>query len=170
MDPEQIPLRDLHLPDATGWWPLAPGWWLLLGLVALGILLLLRKAWLKWRQDAPRRFALKELARVQAAYYAERDPVTLGLRLSQLLRRTMLAYSPRKQVAGLTGREWLEWLDRGLDEKLFSEGPGRSLQDLPYRRADAGADSAPRDVDAEGLIDAVRRRLRSPLSPPREPA
>ena len=28
MDPQQIPLRDLHLPDAISWWPLAPGWWL----------------------------------------------------------------------------------------------------------------------------------------------
>ena len=27
MDPEQIPLRDLHLPEAIGLWPLAPGWW-----------------------------------------------------------------------------------------------------------------------------------------------
>ena len=37
MDPEQIPLRDLHLPEAIGWWPLAPGWWLL---IALGVVLL----------------------------------------------------------------------------------------------------------------------------------
>ena len=34
MDPEQIPLRDLHLPEAIGWWPLAPGWWVVIALVA----------------------------------------------------------------------------------------------------------------------------------------
>jgi hypothetical protein len=168
MDPEQIPLRDLHLPDAVGWWPLAPGWWVLLGLVALGVILLLRKAWIGWRHDAARRIALKELARLQSAYRAEPNPVTLAIRLSELLRRAMLAYSPRQEVAGLTGREWLEWLDRGLDEKPFSAGPGQSLQELPYRRADA----LMHDVDAEGLIEAVRRRLKSPLlplSPSREP-
>ncbi len=27
MEPSELPLRDLHLPDAVGWWPLAPGWW-----------------------------------------------------------------------------------------------------------------------------------------------
>ena len=27
MDPTQLPLRDLHLPETIGWWPLAPGWW-----------------------------------------------------------------------------------------------------------------------------------------------
>ena len=159
MDPEQIPLRDLHLPEAVGWWPLAPGWWVLLGLVAIGILLLLRRVWIRWRRDAPRRIALKEFARVQAAYAAERDAVRLAIRLSELLRRTMLAYSPRKEVAGLTGRAWLDWLDHGLEQKLFSEGPGRSLLELPYRRADA----ASRDVDAEGLLRAVRQRLESPL-------
>ena len=39
MDPEQIPLRALHLPDAIGWWPLAPGWWVVIGLAVLGVLL-----------------------------------------------------------------------------------------------------------------------------------
>jgi hypothetical protein len=159
MDPEQIPLRDLHLPEAVGWWPLAPGWWLLIALLVFGLLLLCRKSWKRWRHDRARRIALKQLARLQQAYYAQPDSVTLGARLSELLRRTMLAYSPRKEVAGLTGREWLEWLDRGLDEKVFSEGPGRALQELPYRRAD----TATRDVDVEALIRAVRLRLNSPL-------
>jgi len=159
MDPEQIPLRDLHLPEAIGWWPLAPGWWLLIALLAVGLLLLCRKSWKRWRHDRARRIALRQLGRLQQDYYAQPDAVTLGARLSELLRRTMLAYSPRKEVAGLTGREWLEWLDRGLDEKVFSEGPGRALQELPYRRAD----TATRDVDAEALIRAVRLRLSSPL-------
>ena len=29
MDQNALPLRDLHLPDAIGWWPPAPGWWVL---------------------------------------------------------------------------------------------------------------------------------------------
>ncbi|WP_152413228.1 DUF4381 family protein, partial [Xanthomonas graminis] len=39
MTPQQLPLRDVHLPPAPAWWPPAPGW-LLLGaavLLALGI-------------------------------------------------------------------------------------------------------------------------------------
>ena len=37
MDPEQIPLRDLHLPEAIGWWPLAPGWWILIAIALVGL-------------------------------------------------------------------------------------------------------------------------------------
>ena len=158
MDPEQIPLRDLHLPEAVGWWPLAPGWWVLLVLVAAGLLILSWRAWIRWRHNAARRIALKELARLESSYREAPNPVLLATRLSELVRRAMLAYAPRKEVAGLTGSEWLAWLDRGLDEKLFTEGPGRSLQELPYRRADSVS-----GADVDGLLDAVRRRLASPI-------
>lgn len=158
MNPEEIPLRDLHLPDAVGWWPLAPGWWLLLALLATGLGLLLARAWKHWRGGAARRLSLKQLARLQQAYEAKPDAVALSVGLSALLRRSMLAYAPRQEVAGLTGRKWLEWLDRGLEEKPFSEGPGQVLEELPYRRT-----TMRQDCDVDGLIRAVRLRLKSPL-------
>ena len=33
MEENALPLRDLHLPEAIGWWPLAPGWWVLLAML-----------------------------------------------------------------------------------------------------------------------------------------
>lgn len=159
MNPEQLPLRSLHLPEAVGWWPLAPGWWLVLGLCAVGLVMLLRAAWRRRRRNAARRFALEELARLQHDYQADGNAVALGVRLSELLRRVMLAYAPRSEVAGLTGRAWLDWLDRGLDDKPFTEGPGRELKDLPYRNAAGGMS----DVDVDGLIEVIRRRLQTPL-------
>ena len=45
MDPKQIPLRDLHLPEVVGWWPLAPGWWVLLAMLVIACGFLVR-AWL----------------------------------------------------------------------------------------------------------------------------
>jgi hypothetical protein len=36
-------LRDIHLPPPAGWWPLAPGWWILIGIA------LLLLTWLAWR-------------------------------------------------------------------------------------------------------------------------
>ena len=83
----------------------------------------------------------------------------LAIELSELLRRTMLAYAPRNEVAGLTGTSWLEWLDLGLDGNPFSQGSGQNVDSLPYRRPDVIAE----DVDLEGLIGAVKTRLQTPL-------
>lgn len=159
MDPEQIPLRDLHLPEAIGWWPPAPGWWLLAGVLLAALAWVLVRAWRRWRRERARRLALRELARLRREHRARPDPVALGARLSVLLRRTMLAYGARGEVAGLTGERWLEWLDRGLEDRPFSAGPGRSLAELPYR-APASRGAA---ADVDGLLDAVRLRLATPL-------
>ncbi|MDX1481441.1 MAG: DUF4381 domain-containing protein [Woeseiaceae bacterium] len=159
MDPEQIPLRDLHLPPDPGWWPLAPGWW---ALIALAAGVAGWYAWLalqRWRADRARRIALRELGWIARQYEQKGDAVHLAQELSELLRRALLAYAPRAVVAGLTGERWLAWLDRGLQEPVFTSGPGRSIATLPYR--EPGAVGA--GVDAKALIDAVRLRLQTPL-------
>ncbi|MFQ5981777.1 MAG: DUF4381 domain-containing protein [Woeseiaceae bacterium] len=162
MNPEDIPLRDLHLPEMIGWWPLAPGWWVLAGLVLIGVVVLGRQAMSKYRDNAARRGALYQLRRLTAEYEQRRDAVSLGVQLSGLLRRAMLAYAPRDEVAGLTGRHWLEWLDRGMPEKAFTAGSGRHIESLPYRNPDLDV----RDIDVDGLIRAVRRRIETPLPEP----
>jgi hypothetical protein len=158
MDETQLPLRDLHLPDATGWWPLAPGWWFVLLVSAAALGYWLWRAYRKWRHNAPRRFALRELSRYEIEYLEHRNPVTLSKQLSELLRRAMLAYAPRDEVAGLTGEPWLRWLDHGMPLPYFHTEGGKSLLQLPYR--DPAGDFS--DVDIDALLSAVRMRLRVP--------
>ena len=159
MDPEQIPLRDLHLPEAIGWWPLAPGWWLLIALAVFGLLHLVQRAWLRWRANRPRRIALRELRKLHSDYRHGMDAISLSKQLSQLLRRAMLAYASRDEVAGLTGQRWLEWLDRGLEGQPFTTGPGRLIGSLPYLRGD-GNDA---EINIAAMIGAVRQRLQTPV-------
>lgn len=159
MNPTELPLRDLHLPDAIGWWPLAPGWWFVLLMLAIVVGHGLRLAYQRRRHNAPRRYALRELARVEAEYLQHRNPVVLATQLSALLRRSMLAYAPRQQVAGLTGNDWITWLDKGMPLPYFHTAGGRSLLQLPYR--DPNGDIA--DVDIDALLSAVRMRLSLPL-------
>jgi HAMP domain-containing protein len=126
----ELDLKDIHLPEPVGWWPLAPGWWGLLGLILLGLL-----AFGLWRNRrrkfAPRRAALEELRKLDGDFSL---PVPEKLQaVSILLRRTALTVWPREEVAGLSGTAWLKWLDRLLDDGRFSQGPGRVLLDAPYR-------------------------------------
>ena len=141
MDPGQIPLRDLQLPEAIGWWPLAPGWWLLVGLAAAGLALLLRQYLRRRAHAAARRHALQQLQDLTADYEQHRDAVRFSAAISELLRRTMLAYAPRQEVAGLTGDAWLAWLDRDLDTPLFQTEAGRKLLERAIEREPAAVES-----------------------------
>jgi len=159
VDPQALPLRGLHLPEPVGWWPLAPGWWLLIAVLVVASALLIR-TWLQRRaRSAARRRALRQLEESRSAYAYHGNPVTLGAEVSELLRRTMLAYAPRAEVAGLTGDAWLAWLDRDLDEPRFRDGPGRKLLELPYRNPETVAE----DEDIDGMLAAVRQRLQTPV-------
>lgn len=159
MDESQLPLRDLHLPEPVGWWPLAPGWWFVLLLIVAALGYLVWRVIRKRQQNAPRRFALRELSRYEAEYLEHRNPVILGKQLSALLRRGMLAYAPRDSVAGLTGEEWLQWLDQGMPLPYFHTSGGKSLLQLPYRDPDGDFS----DVDVDALLSAVRMRLKAPV-------
>ncbi len=159
MEQSQLPLRDLHLPDAIGWWPLAPGWWVLILLVLLALGWLLLRLVQEWRFNAARRYAIRELASVESAYLEHKNVVTLAQQVSGLLRRGMLAYAPRHEVAGLTGESWLKWLDRDLPVPYFHTQGGKSILELPYR--DPEGDFG--DVDINALLSAARMRLSTPV-------
>lgn len=159
MDPEQIPLRDLHLPEAIGLWPLAPGWWVTATLAVIFLGFLARRFVQRRARGAARRHALSQLNELTAEFEQHRDAVAFSSGLSELLRRTMLAYAPRGEIAGLTGDEWVAWLDKDLDQPRFKGETGRKLLELPYRKPGD-------DVSAMDLIDvvaAVRQRLATPV-------
>jgi hypothetical protein len=159
MNPAELPLRDLHLPDPVSWWPLAPGWWLLLALLLFGLVVFLNRWRAAYRQHAARRIALRRLQVVTEDYVRHGNAVAMAQQLSALLRRTMLAYAPRKEVAGLTGEQWLTWLDRDLERSHFVEGDGRLLVEWPYRNP-----ALPREKSAAAaLLDAVRLRIETPV-------
>jgi len=126
-------LRDYHLPEPVGWWPPAPGWWLLALLTLILMGLLLRGLW-RWRtRRIARRAALGELKTLEAEYARGGDANALLRGVSRLLRRFALARFPRRQVAGLGGEPWLAFLQRQHPDGGFLDGPGRLLLDAPYR-------------------------------------
>jgi heme exporter protein D len=134
-DPLELPLRDIHLPDSVAWWPLAYGWWALLAvliiLVLVAILLYQRNKLLRLSAITKAR---EELARITSEYQQNRDPLLLSRELSVLLRRLSISLFPRTEVASLTGSEWLKFLDSQVQGAPFTQGQGRMLIDAPYRQ------------------------------------
>jgi len=157
----ELPLRDIHLPAPIGWWPPAPGWWLLLiGVPALLFLL----AWLwRWlRRKTVKKLALLELEAIAQSQAEAREKTQ---QLAILLRRTCLSVYPREDVAGLVGEPWLAFLDGPLGDNSFSAGVGRLLIEAPYRREIQG------DLDALfTLCRAWIKRLPKPGQTSAKPA
>lgn len=155
----QIPLRDLHLPEDIGLWPLAPGWWIVIVVLSLLLLWGGRKAWRTHRHNAARRLALRRLGEIHEQYQSTGDAVGFAKQLSALLRRAMLAYAPRDEVAGLTGEAWLEWLDDGLGLPMFETTTGRLLLELPYRDPDTRVS----ENEVGHLLNAAKMRIGTPV-------
>jgi len=125
---ELPPLHDILTPEGVSLWPLAPGWWLLLGIAAVtvGIGAL---AW--YRAKRLRRSALAELANLRQHLDAS-DPSRYAAGVSALLRRVALARYPRREVAALHGDEWLRFLDRSGGTRAFTRGGGQALAGAPW--------------------------------------
>jgi hypothetical protein len=145
-------LRPLHLPAPVGWWPPAPGWWLLAAL-ALALLAAATVLWLRaHRRNAYRRGARRELAELYRAARAAGDARAFASGATQILRRAALCRYPPSAVARLCAEDWLAFLDRSGRTTAFSAGAGRALAFAPYDPA------VPCDLDA--LHAACRDWLR----------
>ncbi len=153
MNPADLPLRDIHLPQAVGWWPLAPGWWLLIFLLILALVAAI--ALYQRRSARLRRRILRELTALQTDWQAAQDHARFLSGLSALMRRSAIALTGRETSAGLSGARWQQFLNDGLDDQPFSAHPGALLVDGVYRR-EAAVLSA---QDVQAMLSAVRRRI-----------
>lgn len=133
-------LEPVPEPAAVSLMPQTPGWIVLGIVVVVAVWWGLRQMRARRRAGAYRRAALAELDR--AGDKAEDDSAYIAT----LLRRTALAGYPRAQVAGLTGDDWLNFLDQSYGGKGFSGPEGKALLAAPYRR----------NIPQPGLADLAR--------------
>ena len=151
-------LRDITLPAAVGYWPLAAGWWCLLALVLLLLLALPLLLWFRHRRRYWR-WAKAEWQQCQQLVNAD-DPRLLLQRLSALLRRVVLLRANNEQatstanLAQLQGDDWQGYLTQG--RAGLSAQHAYWLAHALYLPADALAEQA---IDKPALLAAVRRWL-----------
>lgn len=125
-------LKDIQQPHPVSWWPLAPGWFLLLGIAALLIIIGAYFLWRHWLKRRRRRLALKQLVELRQWFAKYTDKQYVASHLSILLKQALLVRYPRQKVAGLHGEEWLIFLDEVSRSNSYSNGCGRLLITAPY--------------------------------------
>ncbi len=142
-------LRDIILPPDPSFWPPAFGWWVLTLLIILSVVLLIYSF-----RRLYTRFARNSVVQI-VTDLQNKDSQTAVAELSILLRRVALTKFPRAQVAGLTGKKWLEFLDQSGETDQFTQGPGQLLVTAPYARQKV--------EDVQPLIDLCRAWVKKVL-------
>lgn len=144
-------LRDIHMPPPPSWWPLAPGWWIVAGVVAVALAVLIWCVW-RWRR---RRRAWATIARemntLAGRYREQHAAAELAAGLSQLLRRAVLH---RGGDAHLSGEDWHAELTR-LAPDVLSPALVDEIASAQYRPNAT--------LDGEFAIDACQRWLRKAM-------
>lgn len=134
MNPALQQLNDIHLPKAIHMWPTAPGW-IVLYMIAGG---LISYAIYYGYQSRKRRYTIKYAARklnqLQALSQHNPDNINIAAEISTLIRRTALYYFQREAIAGLSGQDWLKFLNDSGNTTQFTAAVGQLLIDAPYRQ------------------------------------
>ena len=125
-------LHDIIVPAPAPWWPPAPGWYWVLGLMVVMLLAALITGLIRWQHNRYRREALAALARQEMALKTAewRNPALLGL--AEILKRTAVTAFPREHVATLTGPKWFEFLDHTASGSRFRDALGPMLENAVY--------------------------------------
>ena len=113
-------LHDIVVPEAVAWWPLAPGWYVLLLALIIAVSWTGIRLTQQWNKNRFRREALNELETI--------SPTDLP----SLVKRVCLCIGQREQVASLSGEDWLHFLDQSGSTTDFTQGPGKILLTLSY--------------------------------------
>ncbi len=148
-------LQPLRTPDPVAWWPPAPGWWFLLLLALLLVGLAALWLWRRYRKNAYRRAAARQMDLLLLAYREDGDQLRYLQRVNALLKSVALQAWPAASVAAMSGQDWLDFLNRELRGGATFDP---ALAGAHYR---PGASLA----DPEALAPVAKRWIRSHRSP-----
>jgi Lon protease-like protein len=105
MNPEDLiqQLAPLRTPDPIGFWPLAPVWWVVIGLLVIALSFLCFQLLKRYQRNSYRREALKWLSELQEANSDVQA-------LSGALKATALNAYEATSVASLSDESWPNFL------------------------------------------------------------
>ncbi len=121
-------LRDIHLPEAISWWPLAPGWWVLGALIIAGLAYAGHFLWQRHHALTYRRQALQEIK--QLPNDSQHRRITA---LFSLLKRVAVSAYPELNLSSLNQAEFIAFIKRTTPKAGFDQLPA-NWQTLFYAK------------------------------------
>jgi hypothetical protein len=114
MDPQQSPLlaqlKDIHGAADPGWWPPAPGWWLLALLLAAVLGFSLRILAVRIAHHRRKRSWIGVLDRLNRRCDPEQQPQAYLAGINRMFRAVALRAFPQAPCARLQGQEWVAFI------------------------------------------------------------
>ena len=138
-------LRDIHLPDTISWWPLAPGWWVLIILLGLVTGWIIVKAVQRKRANLYRRQAFAKLLEIeQSLIKNEPSAENLGAPLVDIFvvlkQAANIAY-PNQQASSLSIEKFIRFLQLSCTTSIFTDLP-ENLSAALYSSSDQQTQSS----------------------------
>ncbi|MDC0000311.1 DUF4381 domain-containing protein [Porticoccaceae bacterium] len=138
-------LRDIHLPETVSWWPLAPGWWVLIILLGLVTGWIIFKSVQRKRANLYRRQALAKLLEIEQYLMehepsADRKPSAENLRapladIFVVLKQTANIAYPNQQASSLSIEKFIGFLQSSCVTGIFTDMPD-NLSSALYSSSD----------------------------------
>lgn len=158
-----LQLEDIHLPDPVSFWPLAPGWWLLLIALLLlsGVILYqYRHTITHWFQSRRLKHELIDaLDECHQEWQQHHKNALLCANLNAQLKRYCRRCEP--QVLSLSGDAWVDWLE-SRSGQTFSADHRQALAHGPYQVQSTLTESVLTDL-YEQCVDWVNQVSRHPV-------
>lgn len=144
-------LKDIHLPPGVSWWPLAPGWWLLAGVMVAAALAVVGTNYIRRRTVRYR--ALGELNELRSDKGL--NVVMAAERIAILLKRIVVQRNETKSLGVEHGQNWIDRLTQnpgGMPTEV-----ARFLTLAPYANADLIENSPDRSAVFTAAACWIRR-------------
>lgn len=149
-------LKDIYLPEqVSSWWPLAYGWWIL---IAVAVLLVLLCVLILHKRKKHRQYIdsiVNDFKEDLSEVYVTKPKEVLQS-ISIYLKRIAMHKFKKDDIKLLHGKAWVEYLNSKTNREIFSSEIVEYLQNT-YKPYDLD------DVELEKIVAASEKWIRSVL-------
>lgn len=148
-------LRDIHLPPPISWWPLAPGWWILIFAGIFAFIYITRTLIQRYRSNLYRRQALKKLSLI-ILNSQKRNTEKLAL-IMELLKQAVGSAYQGDHFNSQNNKDFVLFLKNSCSKPCFTE----FSNDLQISLYSNQTDQRDNELLLETLVDDSKTWLKN---------